>query len=147
MKIKHWLLLTTTAIALSSTGALATQQPVQAASWHSGTPVALRGTYQYKKASPAEGFGAIFKVLPTSLYDSVSNNPVIHIIHTKYRKVGHYYFVKGHGVKSGFYLGGAEEKVMYRRGHYLRVADIHYYKTHGFKHLPYAKKTNHPKFD
>lgn len=118
----------------------------QAYTWHSGTPKTLRGTYQYKKENPALGFGTIFRIKATYFEFSSSGMPAMHIVHPKYAKMGRYYALKGHGVKSAMYPGGSEKVVVYRHGNRIKAVDYLQFKRHGFKNVRSAKKVTRPKF-
>jgi len=74
-----------------------------AASWHRGTPRALRGKFQaVKKNSPAEGFKTEYIMSSDKMVIYSSGMPVPTITHFKYRKIGsHKYELKGHMKRVG----------------------------------------------
>lgn len=105
------------------------ENTVHAASWHKGTPKVLRGTYQGKRESSAEGFGYIYKITSKSYDFNASNWPDRKTINVKNKKLKHnVYLLKGHMKKNGFVLGGKSSMVFYRKGKYLLTTDYTTYK-------------------
>lgn len=114
-----------------------------AASWHRGTPRALRGTYQYKRYSQVQGFGDIVTIYSNKIEINQSNYPLWEITNVHYKKVGHYYHIIGHRHHMGFIRAGEDNLIMYRKGHYFKYADYNYFTTHGFKGVKTGTKVKH----
>lgn len=106
---------------------------VNAASWHHGTPKEIRGLYQGKRTSQAEGFGYYYTVTSKSFTLAVSNWPLQKDVHLKYKKPRpHVYRLVGHTQKRGIVKGGHSDSVVYRKGKLLLTTD---YKTYQKKKL------------
>ena len=115
-----------------------------AATWHKGTPKALRGKYQGKRTSSVQGFGPAYTLTAKKFDISESNMPDQLVTHLKYKKIGtHLYRLKGHMAKSGFVLGGNMDYAVYRKGKTFASTGYSYHKKHGFSNYDYAKKVNH----
>ncbi len=115
-----------------------------AAKWHKGSPKALRGNFQAKRTSSAEGFGAAFTLIKSRFEMGVSNMPVQIMSHLKYKKIGkHLYRLKGHIAKNGFILARNADYAVYRKGKTFACVDYGYYKKHGFSKVNHAKQVKH----
>lgn len=136
----------TTALLTAGLGIGAISPPIDAASWHKGTPSALRGAYQYKKYSQAQGFGDIVRIYSTKIEINQSNNPLWKITNVHYKRVGRYYHVIGYRHHLGFIRAGKDNLMMYRKGHYFKYADYNYFINHGFKGIHAGKKVSHPHY-
>ncbi|KRO04118.1 hypothetical protein IV54_GL001637 [Levilactobacillus paucivorans] len=131
-----------TLAALLVGGAIPTS--ASAAKWHKGSPKALRGNFQAKRTSSAEGFGAAFTLTKSRFEMGVSNMPVQIMSHLKYKKVGkHLYRLKGHIAKNGFVLARNADFAVYRKGKTFACTDYGYHKKHGFAKVNYAKQVKH----
>lgn len=133
----------TTLVLTIGLGISAISMPANAASWHKGTPAVLRGVYQYKKYSQAQGFGDIVRMYPNRIEISQSNNPLWKITNIHYKKMGRYYHIIGHRHHEGFIRSGKDNLMMYRKGHYFKYTDYSYFVGHGFKGLHAGKRVNH----
>lgn len=120
--------------------------PANAANWHKGVPTALRGKYQYKKYSSAQGFGDIVRIYSTKIEINQSNNPLWKITNVHYKKVGRYYHIIGHRHHMGFIRAGKDNLIMYRKGHYFKYADYNYFINHGLKGIQTGKKVDRPHY-
>lgn len=140
IKAKH--LLSGSLVLVALVGGLAvieTQQPTTASAVTKGTPKALRGKFQYNLPKhSALGFGEIITINAKYLIDQASGMPQVKVKNTYYVKRGKYYHLKGTGIKSGMYLGGTENYMIYRKGKYLKLVPYSYYQKHGFKHTETA---------
>lgn len=127
------------------------QSSADAASWHKGTPKVLRGTYQGKRTSSAEGFGYFYKIASKYYVTQSSNMSQIKTVNLKYKKLRtHVYRIVGHTQKSGMVLGGHSDNVLYRKGKLLLLTDYASYKKEKMNAFKYslknpAKKTTHIK--
>lgn len=96
------------------------QVPAQAATWHTGTPKALRGMYQAHRENQAEGFGPVLKLTAKSVSRQNSNWPLIKITHVKYKRLKHNaYLIKGHMQKNGYVLSRPASVYIARKGNRL----------------------------
>lgn len=117
------------------------QISANASSWHKGTPKELRGTYQGKRISDAEGFGYGYTISSKYISYGVSNWPVRDTIHLKYKKIKpHIYRIAGHMLKVGFVPSRHNDDVYYRKGKSLLVVDYTTYKKEKMKAFRYIRK-------
>lgn len=117
------------------------QISAKASSWHKGTPKELRGTYQGKRTSEAEGFGYIYTISSKAVVYDVSNWPIRYTIHIKYKKLKrHIYRLAGHMPKSDFVPSRHDDHVYYRKGKYLLAVDYTTYKKEKMKAFRYVRK-------
>lgn len=115
-----------------------------AASWHRGVPKALRGKYQDKHQTAAQGFPARLVFSAKKFTWSVSNMPVQKHSKLKYKKLrAHVYRLKGHVAKQGIVLAGSRDYVIYRKGKTLKLTDYQSYHQMGFRHATVAKHVSH----
>lgn len=128
-------------MAISLTSISIGQISANASSWHKGTPKELRGTYQGKRISDAEGFGYIYEITSKSVGYGVSNWPARETIHVKYKKLRpHIYRLAGHMLKIGFVPSMHDDNVYYRKGKSLLVVDYPTYKKEKMKAFRYVRK-------
>jgi len=115
-----------------------------AATWHKGTPKALRGKYQKHRTSSAEGFGESITITPKKITISVSNLSGQYVSRLKYKKIGsHLYRLKGHMAHNGMVLARNVDYAAYRKGKKFSYTDYTYYKKSGFSKYDKAKKVTH----
>ncbi len=129
--------------AVLTTGVATVPTNASAAKWHKGTPKVIRGTYQGKRTSAAEGFGYVYKVTSKSFIQQYSNMSQEKSTKLKYKKLkGHTYRLVGHTQKRGMVLGGKFDSVVYQKGHKLALDSYKSYKKHGYKYLKRQLKKN-----
>ncbi|KRK89548.1 hypothetical protein [Lentilactobacillus sunkii] len=135
-----------TAILTAGLGIGALTTTANAASWHKGTPSALRGLYQYKlPKNSALGFGTFVRITRNKIEISQSGMSARVIKNVTYHKFGKYYHIHGHRIHMGMYNSGNENLVMYRKNNYFAFRGYKHFVTSGFYGAHYAKKTNHIK--
>ncbi|MFC6180577.1 hypothetical protein [Lactiplantibacillus daowaiensis] len=101
-----------------------TAQPVQAASWHSGAPKAIRGKYQAKKHSSAQGFGDIYQITAHTYTYGASGMPGFQATKLRYKKLSaHTWRLQGK-VKANpsVHFSKIDEKI-YRKGKKFAATD------------------------
>lgn len=124
-------------------GTVLHEQPVSAAAWHKGTPKALRGLYQYKlPKNSALGFGTYVKISANRVEIGESGMGSQIVINPAYRKVGKYYHLEGHRIKSGMYKSGKENLMMYRINNRFSVISYRRFKERGFSNVHFAQRVN-----
>ncbi|WP_125547789.1 hypothetical protein [Levilactobacillus lindianensis] len=112
-----------------------------ASSWHKGTPKELRGTYQMKRTSDVQGFGAVFKIKKNSFVLSLSDWPLMINTKLKYKKLSaHTYRVVGRTKHNGYILAHKYESVWYRQGKKFMYAPYSDYKKDKVKAFKYLRK-------
>lgn len=115
-----------------------------ASHWHKGSPKALRGKFQYKRQSTAEGFGAMYEVTKWHVEIGISNMPSQTISRLRYKKIGsHLYRLKGHVAKNGLVHAANVDFAVYRKGKTFASIDYGYHKKHGFTKGSYARQVKH----
>lgn len=118
--------------------------PSSAASWHRGTPSALRGLYQYNlPKNSALGFGTFVRITRNTIEIGQSGMSGRVIKNVKYHKFGKYYHIHGHRIHMGMYNSGNENLVMYQKNNYFAFRGYKHFLTSGFYGARYAKKTSH----
>lgn len=138
--VKFWGLAALGALAFG----LAAPVSAQAATWHRGTPKALRGKYQAVRKTAAQGFADEYRFTAKTFTWAVSNMPLQRHTHLKYRSLGHHlYRLKGHVAKRGIVLAGQRDYVIYKKGKTLKVTDYGSYRNMGFKHIVVAHQVTH----
>lgn len=96
---------------------IATLQTASAATWHKGTPTALRGKFEStmpKKKAGAAGFAPQLMIYKTNVQSNESNNPLIYTHKLSWRHSGKIYYIKGTTKHNGFVLGGKTTYKIYR---------------------------------
>lgn len=112
-----------------------------ASSWHKGTPKEFRGTYQAKRTSGVQGFGAIFTVKKNTFVLSQSDWPLIIRQKLRYRKLSaHTYRVVGMTKHNSYILAYKYDSVWYRQGKKFFYATYPNYKKHKAKAFKYLRK-------
>ncbi|MGF2384680.1 hypothetical protein [Lentilactobacillus otakiensis] len=137
--MKKWkVLLGTIALSLGLLFAFSCSNNVSAATWHKGTPKALRGTWK-RGSDNLNNKWMIYQIYKSSYIFGWMGMPAIKATGIKYRVLGHLkYELVGHGHKNGFYLGGKVKTRASRHGNcmYSNATGTHHY---------YKFKLNKPK--
>ncbi|MCP9333910.1 hypothetical protein [Lentilactobacillus hilgardii] len=132
------------ALSFVGIGLLSNSQQANAATWHKGTPVTLRGTYQYKlPKGSALGFGTRVKISSKKVEVNESGMPFTKMIHVHYKKTGKSYHIIGYILKAGMNPGGKASWEMYRKGNYFKYEGYQTFKRYGFRHVQFAKRVVH----
>lgn len=101
-----------------------TGEPAQAAAWHNGAPKAIRGKYQAKKYSAAQGFGDMYQITAKTYRYSASGMPVIKATKLRYKKVSaHTWRLKGHVKTSAVVRFNKIDMKIYRKGKKFAATD------------------------
>ncbi|QMU08764.1 hypothetical protein [Levilactobacillus suantsaii] len=115
-----------------------------AASWHRGVPKAIRGKYQDRHQTAAQGFPAHLIFKAKTFTWQVSNMPEQRHSKLTYKKLkAHVYRLKGHVAKRGLVLAGSRDYVIYKKGKKLKLTDYGSYRKMGFRDATVAKKVSH----
>ncbi|HBF73743.1 MAG TPA: hypothetical protein DDW71_00585 [Lactobacillus sp.] len=108
----------------------ATSTTANAASWHKGTPKALRGNYQEREHGDFDVFYQGWKITKNNLYSfnsDYSNGKHAEVMltwsHAKYKKIGKYYLVEGKLTpKKGFHdFDLTKDLGFYKKGKHLTL--------------------------
>lgn len=88
-----------------------------AASWHNGTPKAMRGKYQAKIYQQSQGFGDEYHITAHTYIYQASNMPQMKATKLRYKKIkAHTWRLKGHIHQSGMLRAGKLDMKIYRKG-------------------------------
>ncbi|MDT6979528.1 hypothetical protein [Levilactobacillus zymae] len=115
-----------------------------AATWHTGTPKALRGKFQDRHKTAAQGFATEYTFTAKKFLWGISNMPLQTHSRLRYRKLGaHVYRLKGHVAHRGIVLAMTRDYVIYKKGKTLKLTYYSDYRKMGFKKVPVAHQVTH----
>lgn len=103
---------------------VAETQTAQAASWHNGTPKAMRGKYQAKKHSAAQGFGDMYHITAKTYTYDASGMPQIKATKLRYKKISaHTWRLQGKVKTSTAVRFSKLDEKIYRKGKKFAATD------------------------
>jgi len=118
---------------------VANGETAQAAAWHKGTPKAIRGKFQAKKHSSAQGFGDMFQITAKTYRYSASGMPVVKATKLRYKKISaHTWRLKGHVKTNAAVRFSKLDEKIYRKGKKFAAVDFGY----SFSKDSWAKKVS-----
>ncbi|APR07649.1 hypothetical protein FAM21834_01531 [Lentilactobacillus parabuchneri] len=140
--MKKWkVLLRTVALSLGLIFAIGSSNNVSAATWHKGTPKALRGTWK-RGSDNGNNKWMIYQVYKSSYVFGWMGMSAEKVTGIKYRVLGNFkYELVGHGHKNGLYNGGKETIRASRHGNIIYSTIPNYV----YRHHYYKFKLSKPK--